>query len=210
MIIAIVCADKNYAIGKDNDLLISIPEDLKKFARLTSKSTVIMGRKTYESLPNAPLKNRTNLVISHSANDDAINMEDSMSMVTMERVKEFLLEHRKKIKELKDSDFEDDLDEDTVDKSKKRKKKDPEGKIFIIGGGEIYKELLPYCDMIYITKVFKAFENANVFFPNIDNMREWEICMADDVMEYEGIKYQFRRYKNNKPMRVKNETKKKK
>ena len=70
MIIAIVCADKNYGIGKNNDLLISIPEDLKKFARLTSKSTVVMGRKTYESLPNAPLKNRTNLVITSKAIDN--------------------------------------------------------------------------------------------------------------------------------------------
>ena len=210
MIIAIVCADKNYAIGKDNDLLISIPDDLKKFARLTSKSTVIMGRKTYDSLPNAPLKNRTNLVISRSADESEIDLEKPMSMVSMEQIHDFLLEHRKKMKELKDSDFEDDLDDDSTGKSKKRKNKAPEGKIFIIGGGKIYKELLPYCDMIYITKVFKAFEDANVFFPNIDNMREWEICMADDIMEHEGVRYQFRRYKNNKPMRVKKETKKKK
>ena len=127
----------------------------------------------------------------------------------MEKAKEFLIEHRKTMKELKDSDFEDDLDEDSTGKSKKRKNKAPEGKIFIIGGGKVYEELLPYCDMIYITKVFKAFDDVDTYFPNIDNMREWEICMADDIMEYEGIKYQFRRYKNNKPMRIKEQKKSK-
>ena len=58
MIAAIVCADRNYGIGRGNELLISIPEDLKRFSRITSKSTVIMGRKTSESIPNMPLKNK--------------------------------------------------------------------------------------------------------------------------------------------------------
>ena len=70
-----MCADKNYAIGKDNDLLISIPDDLKKFARLTSKSTVIMGRKTYDSLPNGALPKRRNIVISRQKDLQLANCE---------------------------------------------------------------------------------------------------------------------------------------
>ena len=202
MIAAIVCADKNYGIGKGNDLLISIPEDLKKFSRITSKSTVIMGRKTFESIPNAPLKNRINMVITRNATGDPFNPDEKgATTITMEQAKDFLLDHRKKMKDLKDEDFDDEDDLTDVGKKKKKKNATPEGKIFIIGGEEIYKELLPYCDMLYVTKVFKAFDDADVFFPNIDEMREWQIIMADDVMDYEGIKFQYRKYKNTKPMK---------
>jgi dihydrofolate reductase len=46
--------------------------------------------------------------------------------------------------------------------------------IFIIGGGEIYKQLLPYCDQVYVTKIYKKFENADTFFPNLDETNEWD------------------------------------
>ncbi|MGN0165787.1 MAG: dihydrofolate reductase [Lachnospiraceae bacterium] len=61
----IVAVTKNWGIGKDNDLLVSIPEDMKFFRTTTSGKTVIMGRKTLESFPGGrPLKNRTNIVIT--------------------------------------------------------------------------------------------------------------------------------------------------
>ena len=61
----IVAIAKNYAIGKDNKLLWHISEDLKRFKRLTTGHTVIMGENTYESLPIRPLPNRNNIVITH-------------------------------------------------------------------------------------------------------------------------------------------------
>lgn len=60
----IVAIAKNYAIGKNNELLWHISEDLKRFKRLTTGHQVIMGKRTYESLPVRPLKNRTNIVIT--------------------------------------------------------------------------------------------------------------------------------------------------
>lgn len=60
----IAAVAKNYAIGKDNDLLCHIPGDLKRFKELTSNHTVIMGRHTFESLPSGPLPNRKNIVIT--------------------------------------------------------------------------------------------------------------------------------------------------
>ena len=51
-------------IGKDNELLWHIPEDLKRFKRLTSGNTVIMGKKTWESLPRRPLPGRKNIVLT--------------------------------------------------------------------------------------------------------------------------------------------------
>jgi dihydrofolate reductase len=65
----IVAIAENYAIGKDNQLLWHISEDLKRFKRITSGSTIIMGRNTYLSLPKRPLPNRTNVVISDIPND---------------------------------------------------------------------------------------------------------------------------------------------
>lgn len=61
----IVAADKNWAIGKDNKLLVSIPADMKFFRNETTGKVVVMGRKTLESFPNGlPLKNRTNIVLT--------------------------------------------------------------------------------------------------------------------------------------------------
>ena len=56
----IVAVDKNWGIGNNNKLLVSIPSDMKFFRQETSGKVVVMGRKTLESFPNGlPLKNRT-------------------------------------------------------------------------------------------------------------------------------------------------------
>jgi dihydrofolate reductase len=62
----IVVAGKDNEIGKGNDLLCRLPADLKRFKEITSRHTVIMGRKTFESLPKGPLPNRRNIVISRN------------------------------------------------------------------------------------------------------------------------------------------------
>jgi dihydrofolate reductase len=68
MTISIIAAlGKNNEIGKDNELLCRLPADLKRFKTITSGHTVIMGRKTFESLPNGPLPNRRNIIISRNA-----------------------------------------------------------------------------------------------------------------------------------------------
>lgn len=65
----IVAVDKNWAIGKDNDLLVSIPADMKFFRETTTNKVVVMGRKTLESFPQGmPLKNRTNIVLTRDKN----------------------------------------------------------------------------------------------------------------------------------------------
>ena len=65
----IVRVDKNWAIGKDNKLLSTLPDDMKFFRETTTGKVVVMGRKTLESFPNGrPLKNRTNIVITRNKN----------------------------------------------------------------------------------------------------------------------------------------------
>ncbi len=64
MISIIVAVSDDWGIGKDNELLWKISEDLKRFKRLTTGKTVIMGKKTWESLPKKPLPGRNNIVIT--------------------------------------------------------------------------------------------------------------------------------------------------
>lgn len=64
---AIVAVDQNWAIGKDGDQLVYIPEDLKRFKALTTGHPVILGRKTLATFPGGrPLKGRRNLILSRS------------------------------------------------------------------------------------------------------------------------------------------------
>lgn len=63
----IAAVDNNWGIGKNNELLVRIPEDQKFFRSMTTGKVVVMGRKTLESFPNKrPLKNRVNIVLTHN------------------------------------------------------------------------------------------------------------------------------------------------
>ncbi|MCF8460139.1 MAG: dihydrofolate reductase [Flavobacteriales bacterium] len=74
MISIIVAADENNVIGKDNDLIWHLPDDLKFFKQKTSGHAIIMGRKTYESV-GRPLPNRTNIIITRDSNFKAEGCE---------------------------------------------------------------------------------------------------------------------------------------
>ena len=65
---------------------------------------------------------------------------------------------------------------------------------FIIGGGSIYKQLLPYCEKVYITKIFKRHENVDTFFPNLDETNEWQVIEESEMYNYNGVDYKFYTY----------------
>jgi dihydrofolate reductase len=132
----IVAIAENNAIGKDNKLLWHLSEDLKRFKRLTSGHTVIMGRNTFLSLPNGALPNRKNIVISDQDGEQFEACEMAYS------IEDALL--------LAGSDDE----------------------CFIMGGGMVYRQMLPVAGKLYLSRVHKAFE-ADTFFPEID-FSEWE------------------------------------
>lgn len=156
----IVAADKNWGIGKDNKLLVSIPSDMKFFRQETMGKVVVMGRKTLESFPNGlPLKNRTNVVLTSDKN---YQVKDAVIVHSIDEV----LEELKK--------YDDD-------------------EIYVIGGGKVYEELLPYCDVAHVTKIDFAFE-ADTHFPNLDEDPEWEIIAASDEQTYFDLEYTFVKY----------------
>lgn len=163
MIAAIVAVDSNFGIGFNGELLERIPDDLKRFKQLTDDSTVIMGRKTWDSLPKKPLPNRFNIIVtSQEHEDNDIDVKHS----SMEEVKAFL-----------------ELDLGIP--------------VFIIGGGMVYRELLPYCQEVYLTRILKDHENVDTYFPNLDEMEEWEQDDCSETYDYNGVNYQYQHYRRH-------------
>ena len=164
MIIAIASVDKNFGIGYNNELLEMIPGDMNYFKIVTKDKIVIMGSNTWESLPNKPLENRFNAIITRTPPEE--KRTETYGFYTWEEIKSFL-------------------------------SKDLDVNIFIIGGGYVYKELLPYCDKIYLTYMDIEHENVDTYFPELTE-EEWQEVMVGDWEEHEGISYQFRHYERIK------------
>ena len=69
----------------------------------------------------------------------------------------------------------------------------PQEDIYIIGGDSIYRQMLPYCDTVHVTKVDYAYE-ADAFFPNLDEDPDWEVTAESDEQTYFDIPYTFMKY----------------
>jgi dihydrofolate reductase len=91
MISIIVAVSEDLGIGKDNKLLWRLPEDLKRFRRLTTGNVIIMGKKTWESLPKRPLPDRKNIVLTDIPDEEiegsetAYSIEDALSRCDREK-----------------------------------------------------------------------------------------------------------------------------
>jgi len=151
----IVAIAQNLAIGRNNDLLWYISKDLKRFKEITKGSRVIMGKKTFESLPKAPLPNRTNIVITDAPSD---KFEGCITVNSIEDALQYC----------------SDKDES-----------------FIIGGGSVYRQFLPYANKLYLTLVHRDFD-ADTFFPEVD-LSEWQLIERTDVEDdtQNNFKYSF-------------------
>jgi dihydrofolate reductase len=76
-------------------------------------------------------------------------------------------------------------------------KKYPSEDVYCIGGDSVYRELLPYCDLAHVTKIDHAYA-ADAYFPNLDEMEEWEITGESDEQTYFDLEYTFLRYERKK------------
>jgi dihydrofolate reductase len=65
---------------------------------------------------------------------------------------------------------------------------------FIIGGGSIYKQLLPFCDRVYVTKIYKSHEQVDTYFPNLDELDGWVSAACGPIQTYKDLTYQFWQY----------------
>lgn len=143
MVSLVVAASTNNAIGKDNQLLWHLPNDLKFFKNTTWGMVVVMGRKTFEAV-NKPLPGRINIVITRQADWTAEGVVTAADL------------------------------NDALKKAAETNCKE----IFVIGGGEIYKQSMAICNKIYITRVHATLD-GDTFFPVIDESN-WTLASNED------------------------------
>lgn len=145
----IVCMAENGAIGADNQLLYTLPEDMQRFKQLTTSHTVIMGRNTYLSLPHGALPHRRNIVLSTT-------LKAVPGCEVYPSTKEALAHI------------------------------DPEEELFVMGGEEVYRTLLPLASRLYLTVVHDTPSHADTFFPATVGqllVQGWSIVLQKDMRE---------------------------
>lgn len=150
----IAAVGKNLELGKNGKLIFHIKEDMKYFKNTTQGHKVVMGRKTWDSLPGK-LSGRENIVISRHEVAGADKVVHDLS---------------KYIDENKDTDEE----------------------IFVIGGGQVYVEFLPYAKYLYLTEVDAVESKADAYFPEFDKSkynREMVKEGKDDGLIYTFVRY---------------------
>ena len=81
----------------------------------------------------------------------------------------------------------------TVEEVLEELKNYPSEDVYIVGGGTIYKQFLPYCDVAHITKIDYAYE-ADTFFPNLDEMPEWKVTASSGEKTYYDLEFEFLKY----------------
>ncbi len=154
MLSLIVAASENNAIGKNGQLLWSLPNDMRFFKNTTWGTTVVMGRKTYESV-DKPLPGRYNIVITTQPGWSANGVIVASGL------------------------------QDAVEKAKATNCNE----IFIIGGGEIYKQSMDIADRIYMTRVHAQLE-GDTYFPVIDD-KVWKLVSNIDFDKDDRHAYNY-------------------
>lgn len=154
MISLIVAMDKNNVIGFNNEMPWHLPNDLRFFKEKTSGHTIVMGRKTFESIGRV-LPNRKHIVITRK------------NPVLPEEVKV-----------VRDIQSIIDIAEENKDEE-----------LFVIGGGDIFKQVLPYANRLYVTIIDETFE-GDVYFPVIST-EEWVETSNEKGLKNEKNPYDY-------------------
>ncbi len=160
----IVAVAKNDVIGVKNDLPWNIPEDMKFFREKTRGKALIMGRKTFESVGH-PLPDRLNVVVTRQKNFSS----DAPNVVVKPDLQSAIEYCRGQTSKYGDE-------------------------IFIIGGGEIFKESLPLVDVIYLTRIHRDYD-GDVFYPQLPE-KDFELIEQRDRTE--PVPFSFLTYMRRK------------
>lgn len=161
---AVAAMSLNRVIGRDNAIPWHLPEDFKWFKRLTQGHFVLMGRKTYESL-GRPLPNRTNIVVTRHPRKLARDERFSPAFIGNWRPRlgrPFQLAFDR----LTDRDIWLVKNVDRLADAYAQAK--PQRELFVIGGAQIYRRLLPKCTDVFLTVVFREVE-GDAFFPPFED-----------------------------------------
>lgn len=162
---AIAAIDNNNGIGYKNELLYSHKEDMKRFKEVTEGHTVIMGYKTWKSLPKGYLPNRRNIVVL-----EGMQTSDAIDEKFPEELSNFLWKNKDRIN--KDDIYFQWITLENLNTQYKDLRED-DGQYFIIGGAKLYDVTYPYLDRMYLT-IFNKEKEADSFFPHFSFDR-WDI-----------------------------------
>jgi dihydrofolate reductase len=173
----IAAVSDNNTIGDKNKLLWNLPNDLKRFKKLTMNKIIIMGKNTFLSLPNGALKDRINIILCNDNEEFLKRKEISkfntgiVKLKTVQEVFNFIYNFEKKKIENPDG-FEQFFDTDEY---------------FIIGGATIYSLFLPNIHKLYLTQVHANFEGDAKLVDY--NSYDWKISYkrnynADNLHKY--------------------------
>ena len=166
--ILIFAVDGNWKIGYKGYMLAEIREDLKRFREITEGHIVIMGRRTLEALPEQ--KPLPNRINILITRNKDYKKEGFLIVNSMEDLFPLL----------------------------KGINPDKERKVFVTGGGTIARQLLLFCNKAYITKIFKDFQKADTFIPNLDLDEQWEQTRESEVYNQEDLYYKYLEYERIK------------
>lgn len=167
----IAAMSKNRVIGNAGNIPWHIPEDFRYFKQKTLNKPIIMGRKTFESLPKV-LPKRKHLIITRNP-DYKVDDPQCKVYQSLEQV----------LKSIKNVDLKEESNE-----------------AFIIGGGEIYSQALKLdmVDAIYLTYINTEFP-GDAFFPEIDEEIMFDLVSEEEGLESnEYLPYSFRVYERRK------------
>lgn len=169
----IVCANTNMVIGNEGKLLYRIPNDLKNFKRMTINNIVIMGRKTFESLPNQkPLLNRINIIITR---DENYSVDSSFDNV-------FIVHSIDEAIDICNNFY-------------------PEKEWFIIGGGSLYEQVLSddLVDVVYLTVVNDS-ADGDTKIQSLEMNPNWYVFYRSNTQRYrhQDLTYYFTILKRNR------------
>ena len=160
----VVAITKNHAaIGNGGQLLVRIPDDLKRFKAITLGHAIIMGRKTYESIGRL-LPGRQNFIVTRNA---SLSVPGATVCTSLDEALSAAWAH--------------ELANPAIDSAKKE--------IFLIGGGEIYKQGLPQTNKIYLTIVDSDL-SGDVFFPDYSEFKK-ETFREERTDDKTGLKYSW-------------------
>lgn len=154
----IAAVDRDWAIGRGEELLYSIPEDLARFKSLTWGKAIVYGRKTMVTFPDGnPLLGRKNYVLTHQPEQVPAPARGVASV-------EELLEVARQ-----------------------------EPTLFVAGGEQVYRQLLPFCDGAWITQI-DAQGGGDRFLSNLDRMPEWQLAEVSEWKRWQDLRFRFCRY----------------
>lgn len=168
--ILMLAVDNNFSIGMSGDMLFHLKKDLKRFQNVTTDNILVMGRKTLESLPGSKPLPNRTHLVLTKQKD--YKNKDAIILSNID-------------------ELDDKLTQINLNSEKE---------VFLVGGGNLVRQLIDKCEKAYITKVDKNYDSFDTSIPNLDKLNNWELVSeSEEIIEQQGdeiFKFKYLTYIN--------------